>query len=129
MSTGRLLVVDDEPDFGEFVRKVAVDMGFDVTVTNSGRDFKAVYPEFEPTVLVLDIIMPYTDGMELMTWLAQQNCTAKVIVATGYTGKYGGMAANLGEASGLSMVTVLNKPMTPSQLREALAEGAQGSAN
>jgi len=129
MSAGRLLVVDDEPGFSEFVRKVAVDMGFEVTVTNSGRDFMAVYPEFDPTVLVLDIIMPHTDGMELMTWLAEQNCTAKVIVVTGYTGKYGGMAANLGEASGLSMVTVLNKPIRISQLREALAESAQSQAS
>jgi CheY-like chemotaxis protein len=125
MSAGRLLVVDDEPDFGEFVRKVAMDMDFEVTVTKSGRDFKEAYPQCDPTVLVLDIIMPYTDGMELMTWLAEQNCTAKIIVATGYTGKYGGMAANLGEANGLSMVTVLNKPMTPGQLRTALSEGAQ----
>lgn len=124
MTAGRLLVVDDEPDFGEFVRKVAVDMDFEVTVTNSGRDFKAAYPDCDPTICVLDIIMPYTDGMELMTWLAEQNCTAKIIVATGYTGKYGGMAANLGEASGLSMVTVLNKPVAIGQLRAALSESA-----
>ena len=30
MSGKRLLVVDDEPRFGEFVRKVAVDAGFEV---------------------------------------------------------------------------------------------------
>jgi len=125
MSVGRLLVVDDEPDFGEFVRKVEVDMDYEVTVTKNGRDFKAAYPDCNPTVLVLDIIIPYTDGMELMTWLAERNCTAKVIVATGYTGKYGEMAANLGEASGLSMVTVLNKPVSIGQLRSALSEEAQ----
>jgi len=123
MTAGRLLVVDDEPDFGEFVRKVAVDIGFDVTVTKSGRDFKAAYPQCDPTVLVLDIIMPYTDGIELMTWLAGQKCTAKIIVATGYTGKYGAMAENLGKASGLALVTVLNKPMKPDQLRTALSQG------
>lgn len=125
MTAGRLLVVDDEPDFGEFVRKVAMDMDFEVTVTRSGRDFKEAYPRCDPTVLVLDIIMPYTDGIELMTWLAERNCTAKIIVATGYTGKYGGMAENLGKASGLALLKVLNKPITPDQLRAALSEGAQ----
>ena len=122
MSAEKLLVVDDEPDFGEFVRTVAADMGFDVTVVDRGDAFKKTYLELRPSVLVLDIIMPYTDGIELLMWLAEQNCTSKIVIATGYTSDYGLLAEKLGKASGLAMSTVLHKPMTPSQLRAALTE-------
>lgn len=121
MSAEKLLIVDDEPDFAEFVRTVAADMGFDVTVTSRGDAFKKAYFEENPGVLVLDIIMPYTDGIELLMWLAEQNCTSKIIIATGYTEDYGLLAEKLGKASGLAMSVVLNKPITPSQLREALS--------
>ncbi|MFT5180246.1 MAG: DNA-binding response OmpR family regulator [Alphaproteobacteria bacterium] len=120
MTAGRLLIVDDEPDFGEFVRKVAVGMGFEVTVTDRAVAFQQAYKQVDPTVLILDIIMPYTDGIELLMWLADQKCTARIIIATGYTEQYGWMAEILGKAHGLAFETVLNKPMTPDKLRAAL---------
>lgn len=120
MTAERLLIVDDEPDFAEFVRKVAVEMGFEVTVTNRGTDFKRAYQSIDPTLLILDIIMPYTDGIELLMWLGEQKCTARIIVATGYTEQYGWMAENLGKGNELAFETVLNKPVTPDQLRAAL---------
>ena len=65
MSSKRLLIVDDEPEFGKFVRKVAEEMEFEVRVTTRAPDFKEAYVAFDPTVIVLDVIMPGTDGIEL----------------------------------------------------------------
>lgn len=120
MTGKRLLIVDDEPDFGEFVRKVAEDLGYEVTVTTEGRAFKKIYDKCDPTVVLLDMIMPETDGIELVTWLAKNHCTAKVIVATGYHPDYGLMAQKLGEDGGIDSVTLLTKPVSPAQLRAAL---------
>ncbi len=39
MTDMRLLVVVDEPDVGEFVRAVAEDLGYEVTVTTRGNYF------------------------------------------------------------------------------------------
>ncbi len=47
MTDKRLLVVDDEPEFGEFVRKVATDLGYEVRVTTNGKAFQAAYHESE----------------------------------------------------------------------------------
>ena len=49
----RLLVVDDEPDFGDFVRQVAEGSGYEVTVTTGGKEFMEVYDDVDPTVVVL----------------------------------------------------------------------------
>ena len=40
MSDKRLLIVDDEPGFGEFVRDVAQNLGYKVLVTTNGFDFQ-----------------------------------------------------------------------------------------
>ncbi len=40
MSEKRLLVVDDEPEFGELVRKVAAGLGYEARVATSGREFQ-----------------------------------------------------------------------------------------
>ncbi len=47
MTAGRLLVVDDEADFGASVRRVAKGLGFEVEATTNGRDFKQAYERFD----------------------------------------------------------------------------------
>ncbi len=96
MTGMRLLVVDDEPHFGEFVREIAEDLGYEVRVTTRGNDFKLQFEAFNPTAVVLDMVMPEIDGTELVLWLAERHCTAEIIVATGYTRSYAAMAISLG---------------------------------
>ncbi len=117
----RLLVVDDEPEFGEYVRKVAVELGYEVGVTGDGKSFMKAYESFHPSVIVLDLVMPEIDGVELVQWLVEHNCTAQLIVITGYNPKYAVLAAKLAEARGLSSVTTLTKPVKLSRLRNVLA--------
>ncbi len=118
----RLLVVDDEPDFGEFVREVAEDLGYEVRVTTRGNDFKLLYEAFNPTVILLDIVMPEIDGTELVFWLAERHCTAEIIVATGYNPSYVAVASAIGQGKGLGSVTTLTKPIPIAKLRAALPQ-------
>jgi DNA-binding response OmpR family regulator len=122
MSGKRLLVVDDEPRFGEFVRKVAVDAGFEVEVTTNGYDFQKRYPVFDPTAVVVDLIMPEIEGIELVQWVAAREAPAHLIVVTGYSPEYATLAKMLGEAKGLSSVATLIKPVKVALLRSALAD-------
>ena len=120
MTGGRLLVVDDEPGFGEFVRKVAVKLGYEVAVTTSGREFKRLYDGFGPTVVLLDVVMPEIDGVELVQWLADRGADAHLLVVTGYTPNYAMLAKKLAEARGLRSVTTLTKPVRMAALQKAL---------
>ena len=120
VAVGRLLVVDDDPGFGEFVRKVGVKCGFDVEVTNNGESFKLKYDEFDPSVTVLDVIMPDIEGIELIQWLGERGADVHVIVVTGYTPRYAALAAKLAEAKGLRSVATLNKPVRLADLQAAL---------
>ena len=118
----RLLVVDDEPDIGEYIRVVAEAMGFDVEVTTSVWDFLDSYDKQEPSLICVDVVMPEMDGLELLKTLNERNCTAPILVISGYNKLYLHSAENLGEAFGLPYVKSMTKPLELATLRSALAE-------
>jgi CheY-like chemotaxis protein len=122
----RLLVVDDEPEFGEFVRKVAADLGYEVRVTTNGKAFQAAYHELQPTTVVLDMVMPGMDGNEIVLWLMQQHYAANLIIITGYSPDYATDARRLAEFKGLRSVTMLTKPIRLAKLREVLGGNKAG---
>ncbi len=120
MNLKRLLVVDDEPAFGEFIRQVALALDYDVTVTTSGQAFQQCYAETQPTLIMLDMVMPDIDGNELLLWALRQGYANDLIITTGYSMDYAQDAKTLAEFMGLRTVTTLVKPIALSQLRAAL---------
>ena len=126
MTDKRLLVVDDEPEFGEFVRKVATDLGYEVRVTTNGKAFQTAYHELQPTTVVLDMVMPGMDGNEIVLWLMQQHYAANLIIITGYSPDYAADARRLAEFKGLRSVTMLTKPIRLAKLREVLGGNKAG---
>ena len=120
MSEKRLLLIDDELGFREFVGKVATSAGHEVELTSNATDFMSLYQSFDPTLIVMDMIMPEMDGFELMQWLITQNCAARVVVVTGYNPHYTEMAETIGVDSGKLDVQTLTKPIGLMELRAAL---------
>ena len=62
----RILVADDEPQIGVILKALLVKAGYDVQIVQSGRAALEVYPAFEPSVVLLDLMMPDLDGIETM---------------------------------------------------------------
>ena len=122
MRRKRLLIVDDEPRFAAFVERVAEPLGYEVEVTNHGRDFQAAYVRKRPDVVVIDMVMPDIDGNELILWLVEQHSTADIIIITGYHPDYAVNARLLAEYKGLRSVVTLSKPISVTRLREALVD-------
>ena len=87
------------------------------------RDFEDTYRQFGPTVIVLDIVMPDMDGIEIIQWLVANGNTVPVILATGYNPDFAKAAEVLGMIEGRFSITTLAKPISLSELEVAL--GAQ----
>ena len=121
MSGERILVIDDEADFLTFVHRVARQLDFEVEVTTDAGAFKQIYARFNPTVIVLDIVMPRTDGIELIRWLADMGCTARIVVISGFDPNYSKMAQTLGSGIGLASIVRLQKPVSVADLKSALS--------
>jgi CheY-like chemotaxis protein len=122
MNDKRLLIVDDEPEFGELVRKVATGLGYQAQATTNGRTFQNAYRELQPTHIVMDMVMPEMDGNELVLWLMEQHYAAHLIIITGYSPDYAKDASVLAEFNGLRSVITLTKPIGLARLREVLSE-------
>ncbi len=116
-----LLIIDDERDFAEYVGEVGDNLGYEVVITENAMDFMNEYRAKTPTTLVLDMVMPGVDGVELISWLAQQGCPSKIIIVTGFNPRYVELAENLGDARGLEHIKSLTKPVKLSDLRAALS--------
>ena len=66
MSSGRILVADDEPSVRESVGYALQQEGFDVTIATDGDDAEAkVGADVDFDLLVLDIMMPGKSGLDL----------------------------------------------------------------
>jgi CheY-like chemotaxis protein len=62
----KVLVVDDEPDARELIRRLLADCSADVVTAASAREALDLMASAHPDVLVSDIGMPGDDGYELI---------------------------------------------------------------
>src|SRR5260370_39796470 len=83
----RVLVIDDEPGIGRLIKRAAAGSGFEVVVTEEARSFATMARSWHPTVIMLDLNMPGTDGIQLLRSLAADQCTAHVVISSGADGK------------------------------------------
>lgn len=63
----RALVVDDEVNLGELLRMAMSNEGWDARAATNGREALELMRGFDPDLLVLDVMMPGLDGVELLT--------------------------------------------------------------
>ena len=121
MRSKRLIVMDDEPDFCDFVAEVAEGIGFETAKVTDSRRFKETYKSFEPEAIVIDMVMPDLDGFDLVQWLIEQKTEAKILIVTGYNPLYAKSAQLQSVAKGLGQVKTFTKPVSISKLRAALS--------
>jgi two-component system, OmpR family, response regulator TrcR len=62
----RVLLVDDEPALTNLVKMALHYEGWTVDVAHNGRDAVAKFDDVDPDVLVLDIMLPDIDGLEIL---------------------------------------------------------------
>ena len=120
-SINRLLMIDDDAAIGRFIKKVAVGLGFEVVTSDDPAVFLKQARTWLPTVIILDLQMPGTDGVELLRDLAADKCAANIILASGVNRKVLESTRELGEARGLRISGILEKPISLAKLRELLA--------
>ncbi|HEY1592948.1 MAG TPA: response regulator transcription factor [Solirubrobacteraceae bacterium] len=77
---GTVLVVDDEPTIRDVVSRYLIRAGYDTIVAATGREALRRAGEGRPDVVVLDLMLPDVDGLEVMRRLRQLDRSRTAIV-------------------------------------------------
>ena len=119
-SSDRILLIDDDRVVGEIVSALTKAMGLQCEVTRTPEDFfKRI--NSETTVILLDLVMPEMDGIEILRLLGERNCKARIILMSGINIRVIETAKKLAQSLGLSVVGHLQKPFPIVQLQDLLA--------
>lgn len=116
----RLVVIDDEVELGRFVGRVAESVGYEVKVTARVQDFKDAVIQWKPNAIIMDLAMPEADGLELLRWLASENCKTRIIIMSGYDMRIVDAAKRIGIERGLDISFAFSKPVRVQDLKEKL---------
>jgi two-component system alkaline phosphatase synthesis response regulator PhoP len=75
MSKEYILIVDDEPDILELLRYNLMREGFHVGVAGSGEEALKIIRSQSPDLVLLDLMLPGMDGLEVCRLLRNDNAT------------------------------------------------------
>ena len=78
--TDRILVVEDEPMVAEVVERYLRRDGHEVRVIHHGARAMEAYDQFRPDLVVLDLMLPGMDGMEICRQVRQRARTPIIML-------------------------------------------------
>lgn len=120
MDTGTVLVIDDEKAICEGCRLVLDDLGYAVRYGTTGAEGLNQLQETDFDVLLLDIKLPDTDGMQILAGVRQTHPQMPIIVMTGYAS-----VQNAVDAMKHGAFDYLSKPFSEDQLAHAVARAIE----
>jgi EAL domain-containing protein (putative c-di-GMP-specific phosphodiesterase class I) len=107
----RLLVIDDEEEICNLIAEVGQQRGLEIESTTNPENVLASLAQFKPDFIILDLMMPNTDGVELLRLLADHVSDAQICLISGSDIRVLNSARRLGSAHGLNVVATLEKPL------------------
>jgi len=81
----KLLIVDDEKDLLNLLKKIlSKQCDCEVALAENGNEAKRLVTEWKPDVVLTDIIMPDSDGLQLLNYIMGIDRSITTIIMTGY---------------------------------------------
>ena len=118
----RVLVVDDDPQALRFVRDALTGAGYTVMVTADHHDLADLIDTDRPHLVLLDLMLPDTDGIELMQHVPQL-ADLPVIFISAY-----GQDETIARALESGAADYIVKPFSPTELTARIGAALRGRA-
>jgi EAL domain-containing protein (putative c-di-GMP-specific phosphodiesterase class I) len=116
------LIVDDDAGLRKFSQVIAENAGFHAETAESGAEALRLIETLAPAIVLLDLQMPGTDGLDVMRAMAQRKSSARLIILGGQDRRIAEIAAEVARGNGLSVAASLQKPLGADQLKGILSE-------
>jgi DNA-binding NtrC family response regulator len=110
-SKSRVLVIDDEPEMIEWLSTLLGHGGHEVRSASTGGAGRELFAVWRPAVVIVDMMLPDEDGLQLLRHFRQAGPDAEVIVLTGHA-----TVPKAVEAMRAGAHSFLEKPVDPDAL-------------
>ena len=117
----KILVIDDESRICDNVEKILTKSNFEVSKAVSAKQAMEKMAKEAFSLLISDIVMPETDGLELLRMVKEQWPLTKVIMMTAYASTDTAM-----KAIRMGALDYVPKPFTPDELRTTVMKAISG---
>ena len=105
-----ILVVDDDPQMLLYLRDTLATKGYAPVVTSNHRELSRIFQEEKPQLVLLDLVLPETDGIELMKTVPELS-DVPVIFISSY-----GRDETIARALEHGAADYIVKPFSPTEL-------------
>ena len=102
--------------------RVATEAGYVTRTAKGPKQVQAAYTSLNPDVVVLDILMPEMDGLEVLQFLRSQYSDACIVILSGSEELSRKITEDLGTALGFTIAANLSKPFRIAELRAVFRE-------
>jgi CheY-like chemotaxis protein len=121
----KLLVVDDQAGITRVVEMIARQLGLNVRSLNSSAQATETFIAFKPNILMLDMIMPEKDGIDVLNEILLTGYPVKVVLTSGFSESYLRLAEGVAKFHENPDVSILRKPFRREELMDLLSRLAE----
>ncbi|NMM62155.1 response regulator transcription factor [Clostridium sp. P21] len=79
-SIGKILIVDDDENICEVIKMYVENSGYNTEVCHDGREAQEVFLEYKPDLVLLDIMLPHIDGIDVLKWIRKEYETPVIML-------------------------------------------------
>jgi len=125
---GRVLILDDDPIVGRSIAQLCEYLDIESVAVTDPTEFFRFVTDWNPTHIILDLVMPEMDGVQVLQQLARQSCRARITISSGVGNRVLDAARRSAVEHGLDIAGVLPKPFSVTALKEVLFSDPYGFA-
>jgi CheY-like chemotaxis protein len=123
----KVLIVEDDPLISRMYQKIFTFEKFDVEVAANGEEALGKVTDFNPTLILLDVMMPKMNGLQVLEKLKEFDITKHIPVVM-LTNLAGQQDAEIALAKG-AVKYIIKSEYEPKQVVDMVKDVLKGYAN
>ena len=116
----RLLILEDNIGLKPILRRIGIDSGYFVVEAGQANEFWLAYHALKPTHIILDLVLPGADGLEIMRELGRISAKSQITILSGVDPRILRTAERMGKEFGLNIIGAMSKPFAVDALSTLL---------
>ena len=111
----KILIVDDDKDIVKIVTTMLEGRGWDVTAAYNGREALDMVNASRPDIILLDIMMPEMNGIEVLKRIKKMDSGVRIVMITAF-----GDVESYLDSMELGAYEYINKPIETDELLDMI---------